>query len=465
VLLLVARKAASASFLCSVLLCLFGVGALAAAPKQSCGSARPYESGGGAALSADERANKVAGICVRAQNLLDTKQYEQARAVYARATQLDPNSNSAAVHGNLAFALQHLGQFDEAIVEYRKARKFNPSLKRIQADIALCLIGKAHKLESNGEFAGARSFYEESFKLDPNGSSASAHTDLGRLLRQQGDRQSAVQEYRRALTFDPKCERATEEIAGAYASLAMLDKTRFYYRKYIDDHPNGSDIGLVRECLGLAEIEAGYPGKQGTNGDYLASVLGTGVLVWPASAMPLKVFIADGGVVPGYRDSFRDILISSFDVWTQATGGRISWVLTENPKTADIYCDWTNMGCPNISGETKHEHTQAWDSLYASPVRKGGIAFLDHVSLNIRTIAVLDEKPIDARTVRTACLHEVGHALGIRAHSINDGDAMFVSVDFCPQSPSGRDIATLRGLYKTVDEICARSDAEAQQIK
>lgn len=90
----------------------------------------------------EARTIEAANLCIRAKRFLDAKDYDAARQLYTQACKLDPHENSAAAHTNLGYVFQCLGNYDEAIPEFKKGMHFDPNMEITRTDLAFCLIKK-----------------------------------------------------------------------------------------------------------------------------------------------------------------------------------------------------------------------------------------------------------------------------------------------------------------------------------
>ncbi|HEY9733410.1 MAG TPA: matrixin family metalloprotease [Drouetiella sp.] len=131
-----------------------------------------------------------------------------------------------------------------------------------------------------------------------------------------------------------------------------------------------------------------------------------GVLEEPRWAVgsPLRVYIS--GVVSEARDGLvATEIVSALREWRNASNGKIRFVLTERYVDADIL-----FVCENT---VEHQWAENITSYHNS--------MFDRVRVRLLEETLYKLAP---RRVRAVCLHEVGHAFGIRAHSSNNRDAM-----------------------------------------
>ncbi|MBI2811369.1 MAG: hypothetical protein HYX67_11140 [Candidatus Melainabacteria bacterium] len=125
---------------------------------------------------------------------------------------------------------------------------------------------------------------------------------------------------------------------------------------------------------------------------------------WADSNVPLRVYIS-GTVAAARGGLVSQEIKTALREWRRASNGRLQYVLTDQYVAADIVfvCETTrdNQWAENIT----EYHNSMFDRV--------------RVSLLEETLLKLDPK-----RVRGLCLHEVGHAFGIRNHSKDKRDAM-----------------------------------------
>lgn len=135
---------------------------------------------------------------------------------------------------------------------------------------------------------------------------------------------------------------------------------------------------------------------------------------WPNPNVPLRVYIS--GTVAAARDGLVSHEIkSALRQWCEASNGKVRYVLTDQYTAADIVfvCEVTS------------------DHRWAENVTEYHNAMYDRVRVFLLEETLLKLAP---KRVRGLCLHEVGHAFGIRNHSDDSHDAMSLAAtdDFHP---------------------------------
>ena len=173
-------------------------------------------------------------------------------------------------------------------------------------------------------------------------------------------------------------------------------------------------------------------------------------LRWPIGAS-IRVFVVDGG-------ARGDLLRAS------AQEGAIAWnrhalldeyelVITDSPTDADVLLAWSDeplpvdtSACPRTPGRGVTTFCLNGAELYRYPFASGESSSVRM----LMTVAVQLASSPDL--LRASVAHELGHVLGIGRHSDDAGDLMWHS-DPTRATPSLRDVATVRALYRTDADV------------
>jgi tetratricopeptide (TPR) repeat protein len=186
----------------------------------------------------------------------------------------------------------------------------------------------------------------------------------------------------------------------------------------------------------LREIHK-YGGRQSPDAEnYLAEIRLAEMCRWNLKR-PLKVYIAIPNNVPTYREGYDARVRAAFDEWAKAMPG-LSFVYVTKPGGAQIRCEFTDDRT-RLEGAHRLGLTRlTWQS---HRIQRADVLFLTTVSPD-RSV------PISEDETYTTALHEIGHALGVSAHSSNSKDIMFPFVACSRNRLSDRDIRTLTALYQ-----------------
>ena len=164
--------------------------------------------------------------------------------------------------------------------------------------------------------------------------------------------------------------------------------------------------------------------------------------------MPIRVYISpvlkDSPYLPEIRYAMQE--------WQTASDGDIRFEETETPQNADIRVSWGHsglhtdfqdmrLGSAELTRlkDTKQIVAQAPEDPDAAP------PFTVEVILMLEGDGTIGE--LSQEEMRTVCLHEFGHAIGLWGHSPHPGDVSYPTAT--AQQLSTRDITTLHKLYRT----------------
>lgn len=422
--------------------------------------------------------DEVRNMCQQAEQLINSRRFNDAVSLLNRAGSIDPNC--AEVHGYLGMAYQNSLKTNQAIAEYTKALQLNPQMSFINVNLGTCymnvnqldqaatyfqrylqenpnaadaaqvqqylqqcgarkgqnnlrgMVEQGQSLLNQRQFPQAISAFEQAINQQPN--FAPAHFFLGYALAQSGQSSRAIVEFQSALQLDPNMKEAVMNIASNYQTLGDCANAIMWYERYLKENPGSPKAGDIRQRIsglrqqlskqggrGVAQSSAGFS-QQGSADDYLASAASGGKYFrW--TRMPIRVCIASGANVFGYRDSFRQTLMDAFSMWAQGSENRLSFTLVTDPNNTDIYCDWTadtnQIVAPGRAvegGITK---------LNGQPMPNGSDVGITSARMTLLTNR--GGNPLSDDDMKKVCLHEVGHALGINGHSNSNTDVMFFS--------------------------------------
>jgi hypothetical protein len=129
----------------------------------------------------------------------------------------------------------------------------------------------------------------------------------------------------------------------------------------------------------------------------------------------------------------RKSALAGFSQWTEATGGKVSFIETDNPQYANVTVRFTDQLAPTVWGAT------TLDFYVYDRVLNGG-----QISITVGR----EETP--ARLQATAA-HEFGHVLGMNVHTPDCEDVMaktfYCGFPTTPMPLSVRDVNTIKTAY------------------
>jgi len=307
------------------------------------------------------------------------------------------------------------------------------------------LAEKAEKCAASGDFQAAARGFEAASLLAPK--CPELHTNLASMYLHLNKYAQCISECQKALALNPDDASAWQTAAPAYQLHGELEKSAQAYRKYLALTPQGRGRQAYIEAL--KDVEGELKRRKlvpmGSDAaDYFADVIPKGVFCWAKERMPLKVFIDDGAGVPGFRKEFIAIMKKSFTEWAEASNGKVSIMFVPSKNGCDISCSWTSDRSKFAAAD---EAGHASQDVYDDGVHHADIVMACK-SMNYRVVS--DE------SLHSNCLHEIGHALGLRGHSRRAEDIMFNYSAANEQSAvalTKRDAATIQTLYDHKFEI------------
>ena len=178
--------------------------------------------------------------------------------------------------------------------------------------------------------------------------------------------------------------------------------------------------------------------------------------------MPIQVYISPVLKESPYLPEIR----YAMQAWQTASDDNIRFEETETPQSADIRVSWGYTGLLTDFQDTRlgsAELTRLKDNVQigtfsnglevgsATAVEDRSTETVHEISFTVEVILMLEGYgtvgELSQEEMRTVCVHEFGHAIGLWGHSPHPGDICYPTATV--QQPSERDIATLRKLYNT----------------
>jgi tetratricopeptide (TPR) repeat protein len=157
---------------------------------------------------------------------IDVSEPEAAEDEFRKALLGD---NSATLRTKLGEALRLQGDFDEAIIELRKAITLEPRSARAYSGLGLALRAQRNLPESTAA-------YQEAIRLDPD--LIDAHNGLAVVLANQGKLNEAVAEFREIIRVDPDSAIGYYNLAYALADLDQDVESAAALREVVRINPN-----------------------------------------------------------------------------------------------------------------------------------------------------------------------------------------------------------------------------------
>jgi tetratricopeptide (TPR) repeat protein len=289
---------------------------------------------------------------------------------------------------------------------------------------------------------------QKAVELDPNRGEALVF--LGKCQAHMGLIDQAIANLRKGVKLDPNFSTGWAELGSACEGTGKLDDALAAYKEFVARNPNSAETPTVKDLIRdlsrelQAEKEALLKDSAARDGtDYFMFATSKGVSHWDKTRMPLKVYVNSPIGKQNYRPAFSQALERAFDKWQSTSGGRVSFVRVASPKEANIEVNWSDS-IHDVASLAEHGETR-------TQLTSEGV---QHATINLLTIEdPNDQDKLTDNLMFGVCLHEVGHALGLRGHSNDPNDIMFYCVPTADKEfdLSNRDIATMARLYDTAE--------------
>ncbi len=332
-----------------------------------------------------------------------------------------------------------------AFAQSDKVYKFDGKMISKSEVDGLELFKEGVKMLKDNDNQGAVDKLTQARELFPT--YAPIHHNLGIAYAKTGQSDQAIEELKKSRNLDSTIEATWMSLAGVYQTQGRLPEAVAAYKEFLKRFPNHSDAKKIASLAAGLEKEAATANASVSqfavsDNDYLHEVTREGVLKWKHNRMPLRVYMESGTGVQGFQEQYAALLKQSFEDWAKASNGLVSFNFVSSPGEADIKCSWS-------SDPTKFKNiAEAGETQFVSS--KNGIL---NGSIKLLTVPLMKEVPLTDNRMRTFCLHEVGHALGMAGHTTNPKDTMFFSMSVTDEwhDLTSRDANTLVRLYSLPD--------------
>ncbi|HEY9733001.1 MAG TPA: tetratricopeptide repeat protein [Drouetiella sp.] len=376
----------------------------------------------------------------------DAKNYPAAIAEYAQTLRIQPHFAGAVL--NTAYAYVYAEQYDAAMPWFNRYLRENPGAPNSVEVKSQMLKAQAAKASKAKHFYEAKTLLEQACQINPT--SYAMHFKLAGACDELGDTERAIREYGTCLRLKPDFSPAIFNTAGCYQTLGRTNEAVAWFEKYLVAEPNAPDRLTIENMIAKLREKGPQLSADQHTSDYLESIRENGKFYrWPMNRLPIKVFVDSGASVPNFKEAYRTGFLEALSAWSTASQNRLTFVLVPGPVGADIAADWTaNPYEVRQSGSDVEQGVCFMQSLGGKRQRAED-EYIATARLRICTIDRETSNPLGDDDMKKTCLHELGHALGLRGHSSNNHDIMFYSV-----SPtvwpvlSKRDKATLVRLYE-----------------
>ncbi len=175
--------------------------------------------------------------------------------------------------------------------------------------------------------------------------------------------------------------------------------------------------------------------------DYIRHAFDSNLLM-PPHAPLFKVWIEPSSNIPA---EYYDVVQRSLNEWSASTQS-VRFSIVKDKKNADVDINWV-VSSDNIDSLENGSTRVACADRRISHATISIQVVDDPQTMSIQVInAHLYKSP---EAIHRACLHQIGHAMGISKHSCNSADVMYCSEPFSFENigPTARDAKTIKTAY------------------
>ncbi len=222
-------------------------------------------------------------------------------------------------------------------------------------------------------------------------------------------------------------------------------------------------VALISSAFILLNTAAAQPSSVSPHTDYFDHItLFSQGRITRFTQMPIRVYISPVLKESPYLPEIR----YAMQAWHAASDGDVRFEETDAPHDADIRVSWgytgfladfqdTRLGSAHLTRLKDSVQIGTFSKGFAvgpiSPAKDPENETPYEISFTVEIILMLEGDGttgvLSQEEMRTVCLHEFGHAIGLWGHSPHPGDICYPTAT--AQQPNARDIATLRKLYNT----------------
>ncbi len=261
---------------------------------------------------------------------------------------------------------------------------------------------------------------------------ASLNVSLAYLAKNNGNEKQSLDYCQQALDLVPNYQRARWCLAMTYDLMGDYDHALSAYGSYFSKLD-------PREARSTDKQQI-MPYRQICQADYFAAET-CQLKACVRASTPLKVFIQDASKPSGFSKTSREDILQSLEKWCAILPSKLKYILVDEQEAA-------NLIFLRVDSSYDIDDNGGYEGLSRSSFGKQlGWGVTEVTAAKIRIVDDLDEakNAIKRKKTRSMVSHEIGHALGIRAHSPYADDVMFPSS--VASEPSKRDVATIKLLY------------------
>src|SRR5579883_1729261 len=139
-------------------------------------------------------------------------------------------------------------------------------------------------------------------------------------LAKKGKNKEAIAEFEKAEKLQPKDELVLFNLGQAYQMSGRNADALKCYKNYLGAYPKGKYVPLIANMIRVMQTQITMSRGTSSAGldNYLSEATAIGACHWFDDQLPVKVFIADGKGVDGFKPEYGSFLKEAFEKWTKA---------------------------------------------------------------------------------------------------------------------------------------------------
>ncbi len=196
---------------------------------------------------------KVKELSVRAVELQNSNNYQEAIITYLAALSINPHDPS--LYYNLGTAYQASSDLNNAQIQYQKALELDKTnqtyinvIKSLKSDLAAPFIQSAVNKQSANDLPGAIGDYLKAIELIPD--DAQTYFNLGTAYQASKQTDEAIKSYQKAIEIDSKGQSDALFFLATLYEEKKNNKTAIEnYQKYIQLAPTGQYVKDAKERM------------------------------------------------------------------------------------------------------------------------------------------------------------------------------------------------------------------------